>query len=83
MCYLGSKQQQLESAHNLVLQVESLHRVGDRVFDLVVLDECESILTQLTSVKTHSEHLRDNHATFICLLKQAEKIICMDFPFPR
>ncbi len=62
-------------APRVVVQVESLHRIkGD--YDLVVLDESESILSQFDSDNLSSKSL--TIAKFRHLLRKASRIIAMD-----
>jgi hypothetical protein len=65
----------------LVIQVESLHRFihefqGSNT--LVVLDEVESLLYQMTSHKTHKGNHIENLDMFELLLTQSKKVLCMD-----
>ncbi len=67
--------------HNFVVcQAESLHRLhldsGKKC--LLVIDEVEAFLTQLTSTDTHKENHRINLDTFVRMMKSASKIICLD-----
>ena len=65
----------------LVIQVESLHRFihefqGSNT--LVVLDEVESLLYQMTSHKTHGINHIQNLEMFENLLTHSKKVLCMD-----
>ena len=72
----------------LVIQVESLHRFihefqgggadpsGSNT--LVVLDEVESLLYQMTSHKTHGINHIQNLEMFEILLTHSKKVLCMD-----
>jgi hypothetical protein len=62
----------------IVIQFESLHRLKDSKFDLVVMDEVESILKQMTSVKTNGNNLQENIEKFEEILKTAGNILCAD-----
>ena len=63
---------------NVIVQCESLHKLqGKRKGGLVILDECESILTQMTSTETHEHHV-ENVRMFENLVREASKVICMD-----
>ncbi len=63
----------------VVIQVESLHRLDfDFKNSLVIMDECESIFNQMTSIKTHSDNIIQNVITFESLLRDAKKLICLD-----
>lgn len=73
--YLKTKN--VEDAKNLVIQVESLHKVNQE-FDLIVLDEVESIFSQLVSVETHGTMIYNNHDRFLFMMERAQKILCLD-----
>ena len=69
------------SAPNVVIQVESLHRLNRIEPDqktLLLCDEIESILFQMTVTKTHHKNHIDNLDTLEDLFKKANKIICLD-----
>lgn len=63
----------------IVIQVESLHRLVkvESENTLIVCDEIESILTQMTSV-THGKNHRTNLDTFEFLMKNSNRIIALD-----
>lgn len=77
--YLDEKKYLL-SHPNIIIQAESLHRLPYEVPDncLVVIDEVEAFLTQLTSTKTHREKHVENIEAFENIMKKAKKIICLD-----
>ena len=43
------KVKDVNACNNLVIQIESLHKLNKKSFDVVILDECESILKQFSS----------------------------------
>jgi len=65
-----------------IVQVESLHRLDyarDLVsVDVIVLDECEGVFAQLTSLDTHGHNLTANHRVFERLVSEAKQVIAMD-----
>ncbi len=65
---------------NIVVQCESLYRLKFKEDEkiCVIMDECESILYQMTSPKTHSKNHAENVYTLELLMKEANKIVCMD-----
>lgn len=64
---------------NVVIQVESLHRIElDNRKTLLLCDEIESILFQLTVSKTHKNNHVNNLNMFEELFRQSQKIICLD-----
>jgi len=76
--YLDSRDKMI-SDDKLIIQFESLHRLA--IFseppDLVVLDESESIIEQLSSGLS-GEKLIENFAKFEYLIKHSKRLICMD-----
>lgn len=62
----------------VIIQVESLHRlcIDKQPIDLLILDEIESVLSQLSS-GLH-RHLTASLAIFTWLLSTAKRVICMD-----
>lgn len=69
------------SAHRVIIQVESLHRLdvqrGDEPPDLLILDECESIFEQFDSGLLR-ENFNDCFAKFQYLMKFSKHVVCMD-----
>lgn len=64
----------------LIVQLESLHRIFTffEPYDLVIMDEAESILNQLHSVTTNGKHLMNNHTTLERVLRTAGRVIMAD-----
>ena len=64
----------------LIIQVESLHRIGLQFqkYDLVLLDEVESILNQLHSLKTNGGNLKTNHEALAMAVSTARHVIMAD-----
>lgn len=63
----------------LIVQLESLHRIDMatiKPLDLLILDECESIIEQLESGNHKS--LNKSFAVFEWLLRESKHIICLD-----
>lgn len=60
----------------VIIQVESLHRLQIGNIDLLILDEVESVLSQLSS-GLH-KHFVASIATFVWLLTNAKYVICID-----
>ena len=63
----------------LVIQAESLHKIQDITFGddtLIIVDECESFLQQMTSTTTHKSNHQTNFDVFLRMLDC--KIIFMD-----
>jgi hypothetical protein len=70
----------LAHVDTLIIQVESLHRIGSgfQKYDLVLLDEVESILNQLHSVKTNAGNLITNHEALAMAVSTAGRVIMAD-----
>lgn len=78
--YSDIKEPMISSAIYLrvVIQAESLHRLLDADFDILILDELVSILYQFLSRTTGDNSPADNFAVFKKLLLRAKIVICMD-----
>jgi late competence protein required for DNA uptake (superfamily II DNA/RNA helicase) len=70
------KDKKIKTAIDIV-QVESLHKYG-KEYDVVIVDECESVLFQMTSIDTHKDKIMQNHADFRKLLLHTKKVIMAD-----
>jgi hypothetical protein len=63
----------------LILQAESLWRIkGAEDYDLVIMDESESILCQMHSVVTHGPHMIDNHVVLETVLRGSLRAVFAD-----
>lgn len=60
----------------LIVQIESLHRIRDGVYDYVILDESESLIGQFGNADMKRKELA--FANFELLIKFAKQVICMD-----
>ena len=62
----------------MIYQFESLHKTaGKEPYTIVVMDEVESVLTQVTA-GLNREYTRQNIAAFEALLRSADLVICLD-----
>jgi hypothetical protein len=73
-------QKSLSSVDRLFIQVESLWKLknGFAPYDLVVVDESETICHQLHSITTHKDHMIDNHEVMGQIIATAKKVIAAD-----
>ena len=62
----------------LIIQCESLHYLKDSDFDIVVIDEIESVLNCWSSEETHGENLSQNWDVFKHILINCKKCILLD-----
>ena len=78
--YLDHHDGFLSDVPYLIVQLESIHKVFHyfEPYDLVVMDEAESILNQLHSVITNGKHLMNNHSTLERVIRTAGKVIMAD-----
>lgn len=78
--YLEKPFGDLANENYLIVQVESLHRIGNgfQKYDLVILDEIESILNQLHSIKTNAGNLITNHEVLGLAVSSAKQVILAD-----
>ena len=63
----------------IIVQVESLHRLTPD-FDnfLIILDECEAILDQMTSKDTHCKNHTNNIIMLKSMIQESSKVLCLD-----
>ena len=78
--YLDMKPADYKNTRYLVIQVESLHYLESIVWGntLVLGDEIESVLAQMTVRQTHKEAIDRNFAVLKRLLQTAKKLLFMD-----
>lgn len=60
-----------------VIQAESLHKINI-LYDILVIDECTSLRTQMASPDTHKMNITVNQKILDFQLKNCEKIVFMD-----
>lgn len=71
----------LVEKNRLIISLESLHKLYEsksdlKTYDVIILDECESLLTHFFSSTVKSNRWAFDN--FVELLKHAKKIICLD-----
>jgi hypothetical protein len=71
---------ELRQKPRLVIQYESLCRLGDDIYnyDLIVLDECRSIANQMLSKTTNGRSYQKNMSLFESVMRTAPQILMMD-----
>jgi hypothetical protein len=74
---LKDKKLKIKEFRRLSIQVESLHLINGTKYDFCILDECESIISQLFSFETHQLNLMKNHDVFLDLVRNT-RCIFMD-----
>ena len=69
---------------SIIIEVESIWKLGKdtnpnrtEYYDYVLIDEVESILTQLTVESTHGKRMTEYHQMFNNLLLNAKQILMM------
>jgi hypothetical protein len=69
---------ELKQQDRLIIQYESLHKlIGSAPFDMVLLDEIESLLSNCASpMNKHNQ--QNNGKYFECTIKSAKRVICVD-----
>lgn len=73
-----AKASKIPTADKLIIQAESLHYLGSRTYDTIVIDEIETVINSWTSFQTHSENISTNWNVFKNLLQTAKKVIFLD-----
>jgi hypothetical protein len=78
--YLDQHPGFLSEVPYLIVQLESIHKVFHyfEPYDLVIMDEAESILNQLHSITTNGKHLINNHSTLEKVIRTAGRVIMAD-----
>jgi hypothetical protein len=71
---------QLAKFDRLFIQVESLWKLADgfQSYDMVIVDESETIAHQLHSIETNRDNMIDNHIIFERCVASARKVIAAD-----
>ena len=77
LMYLNKKRKEIDDSTNLIVQVESLFKVKNN-YDIVIMDECESLLYQMTSLGTHKDNIYSNIEALKRLLSNAQQVIYAD-----
>jgi hypothetical protein len=77
---LYSEVEKLGDHPRVIVQYESLHRLvgADVKYDLVILDELETILGCALSTATNKKHLLTNSRVFEALIGNATKVLALD-----
>lgn len=69
----------LKTAERLIICNQSLHYLSqNQKFNIVVIDEIETVLNSWKDDETHKENISKNFNTFVDILRNAEKIILLD-----
>lgn len=80
--YMDMTNYKLEQSNRVVCQVESLYRLdltkNTKPWDIVVVDECESVLTQLTCIETNGTNIIKNGQVFTNSIKNTRLCMLMD-----
>jgi hypothetical protein len=82
MSYIGATKEEIRCADRVIVQYESLHKIGLSKFDLIVLDELEQILNCMTNCVQDINKTREpNFNTLMRLMIDLNKVIVMDATF--
>jgi hypothetical protein len=78
--YSEHQGERLAAIDRLFIQVESLWKLADgfKSYDLVIVDESETITHQLHSIETNRDNMIDNHIIFERVVASAKKVIVAD-----
>lgn len=77
-CYLDLNKTEINYSKKLMLSAESLYKLNEHKFDIVIIDEIESFLNQFNSEETMKNHIKSNTHALQNILKNAKNIICAD-----
>jgi superfamily II DNA or RNA helicase len=76
---VGNNKKKLKNAEHLLICNQSLIYIDDnKKYDIVVIDEIETVLNSWADDETHGERLENNFKTFCGLLQKADKVILLD-----
>jgi len=62
--------------NKIICQVDSLSRISHNHYDLIIIDECESVLNHFSAGSLKNQ--KDTFELFCFFLQSAKKIICLD-----
>ena len=76
---VGKDKSKLRKADRLIICNQSLHHLDeDQRFDIVVIDEIETVLLSWLDEDTHGTNMADNFERFCSIMRNARKIILLD-----
>ena len=75
--YNKLKTHEYTTTDRIIIQLESLWKIGNQQFDLIVIDEIESVLKQLTS-KITNKNIVKTYETFNYIINNCKTIITAD-----
>lgn len=77
--YLDTRSKQIKRPY-VIIQYESLHRLDYNYYSntLLIMDECEALLTQYASFATNKKNHSKNIMVFKALFESSKKVIAMD-----
>jgi len=75
--YNKLKKHEYTTTDRIIIQLESLWKIGNQQFDLIVIDEIESVLKQLTS-KITNKNIVKTYETFNYIINNCNTIITAD-----
>ena len=76
--YEGLSEDEINDAKYIICSIESIHKLKNKVFDLIVMDESEGLLANFRSKITHGSNIGENVKRFDQLVRKCNRIICMD-----
>ena len=72
----------MDQEKRIIVQVESLHRIGGKLFDIVIIDEHLAVFGQLQS-HLHGSNLSSNQRLFQLVCTHARKIVLCDASYSQ
>lgn len=67
-----------KDANRVVCEIESINRFSKKSYDVVIIDEIESLFLSFANEKCHSKRYTENWLAFIKMCQNAKKIYCLD-----
>ncbi|MDD5035078.1 MAG: hypothetical protein PHE55_09995 [Methylococcaceae bacterium] len=74
-CYLDMPSWKVAQAESIVICINSLHKLGEQRFDLVVIEESDQLLRSLSDLKQKGRVCR---ARFQLAVNKATQVVCAD-----
>lgn len=65
-------------AKRLICEIESVSRFKNNKYDILIIDEIESLFLSFSNEKCHNNKYTDNWMTFIDMCVNCKKIFCLD-----
>lgn len=69
---------EISNSKRIIISAESLYRLNIHAYDIVIIDEFETLINTFFSENTHKHFLKENWEQFLKLINDAQKVFIMD-----